>query len=106
MTPSKRDGNQLTGAAKLAYKPVGLVSGIVGGLVASQLFALVWKHVSDEPETPEPLSDEYSTREVLIAAALQGAIFGLVHTAVNRYGMKAFRRFLDKPRPPSDRLAA
>ena len=32
---------------------------------------------------------------VLIAATLQGAIFALITTAVNRYGIKAYRRFLN-----------
>ncbi|NMH90853.1 DUF4235 domain-containing protein [Pseudonocardia bannensis] len=91
----------MTGPLKIAYKPVGLLSGVVGGILASQVFALIWKQVSDEDETPAPLSEDYSTREVLFAAALQGAVFGLIKAAVDRYGMKWFRRFMDKPRPPS-----
>ncbi|WP_433559985.1 DUF4235 domain-containing protein [Pseudonocardia xinjiangensis] len=96
----KRDGNELTGLAKLAYKPIGLIFGMIGGLVAGQVFALVWKRLSNEDETPQPLSNDYSTREVLLAATLQGAIFGLIKTAVDRYGMKGVRRFLDAPRAP------
>jgi hypothetical protein len=69
-------------------------------LVAGKVFGIVWKKVSNEDETPQPLSDDYSTREVLLAATLQGAIFGLIKTAVDRYGMKGVRRFLDAPRPP------
>ena len=42
-----------------------------------------------------PLSEDYSTREVLIAATIQGAVFGLITTAVNRYGIKGFRKFLN-----------
>ena len=99
------DGNELTGLAKLAYKPIGLVFGMVGGLVAAKVFGLVWKKISNEDETPQPLSDDYSTREVLLAATLQGAIFGLIKTAVDRYGMKGVRRFLDTPRPPAHRRA-
>jgi|GEM_PF-587853 len=97
------DGQELSRLGKIAYKPFGLVLGLLGGLLASKVFALVWKRISDEDETPKPLSGEYSTREVLLAAALQGAIFGLIKTAVDRYGMKGVRRFLDAPRPPSAR---
>ena len=100
---SKGDGNELTGLAKIAYKPIGLVFGLLGGLLAGEVFGLVWKKISNEDETPQPLSDDYSTREVLLAATLQGAIFGLIKTAVDRYGMKGVRRFLDAPRPPSRR---
>ena len=86
---------ELTGVAKVAYKPFGYAFGILGGLLASKAFAVIWKKVSNEPETPAPLSEDYSTREVLIAATLQGAIFGLITTAVNRYGIKGFRKFLN-----------
>ena len=102
---NRRDGNELTGLAKLAYKPIGLFFGMVGGLLAGKVFGIIWKRISDEDETPQPLSDDYSTREVLLAATLQGAIFGLIKTAVDRYGMKGVRRFLDTPRPPARRRA-
>jgi hypothetical protein len=97
------DGNELTGLEKLAYKPIGLLFGLLGGLLAAKVFGTVWKRISNEDETPQPLSDDYSTREVLLAATLQGAIFGLIKTAVDRYGMKGVRRFLDTPRPPAHR---
>jgi hypothetical protein len=102
---NRRDGNELSGLAKLAYKPIGLFFGLIGGLLAGKVFGIVWKKISDEDETPQPLSDDYSTREVLLAATLQGAIFGLIKTAVDRYGMKGVRRFLDTPRPPARRRA-
>lgn len=98
---SKSDGNELSGLAKLAYKPFGIAFGLLGGLLASRVFGAIWKKVSKEDDTPQPLSDDYSTREVLIAATVQGAIFGLIKTAVDRYGMKGVRRFLDAPRPSS-----
>jgi uncharacterized protein DUF4235 len=102
---SRGDGNELTGLAKLGYKPIGLILGMVGGLLAGKVFGVIWKKISNEDETPQPLSDDYTTREVLLAATLQGAVFGLVKTAVDRYGMKGVRRFLDTPRPPAHRRA-
>jgi Protein of unknown function (DUF4235) len=102
----RRDGNELSGLGKLAYKPFGLALGLLGGLVAGKVFGVVWKRLSGEDETPQPLSDDYSTREVLLAAAVQGAIFGLIKTAIDRYGMKGVRRFLDAPLPPADRHPA
>ena len=86
---------ELTGLAKLAYKPFGMVFGIVGGLLAGKAFGLIWKNVARQGEAPAPLSEEYTTREVLIAATVQGAIFGLITTAVNRYGIKGYRKFLN-----------
>jgi Protein of unknown function (DUF4235) len=38
------------------------------------VFKKVWAAVSGEEEAPEATSAEYSTQEVLVAAAVQGAI--------------------------------
>jgi nitrate reductase gamma subunit len=90
-TPS----GELTRLGKLAYKPFGMVFGILGGLLASKVFGMIWKKLSNEDETPVPLSEDYTTREVLVAATIQGAVFGLITTAVNRYGIKGYRKFLN-----------
>ena len=95
--------NQLSPLGKIAYKPFGLAFGLLSGLLARKIFAVVWKKLSAEDETPPPLSDDYSTREVLVAAAVQGAIFGLIKAAVDRYGRKGVRRFLDAPPPAARR---
>ena len=87
--------SELTGLAKIIYKPFGTVFGILGGLLAGKVFGVIWKRLSHEDETPAPLSEDYTTREVLVAATLQGAVFGLITTAVNRYGIKGYRRFLN-----------
>jgi hypothetical protein len=100
-----KNSGELSGLAKLAYKPFGIAFGLLGGLLAGRVFGVIWKRISNEDDTPQPLSDDYSTREVLLAATIQGAIFGLIKTAVDRYGMKGVRRFLDAPRP-SQREAA
>ncbi|MGE3284791.1 MAG: DUF4235 domain-containing protein [Pseudonocardia sp.] len=93
------DGAELGTFGKIAYKPVGLTLGMIGGLVAGKVFGIIWKRISGEGEVPQPLSDDYSTREVLLAATIQGAVFGLVKTAIDRYGMKGVRRVLDAPPP-------
>jgi hypothetical protein len=81
-------------AAKVAYRPIGLVSSIAGGLVAGMVFKQVWKRVGDdEADAPSALQSEYSWREVLIAAAVQGAIYAVVKAAVDRGGARAFERW-------------
>jgi len=81
--------------AKIAYKPVGLVFSVLGGILASFLFGQLWKRISDEDDVPEATSEEYGTREVLVAAVLQGAVFGLVKAAVDRAGMKGVRKLAE-----------
>jgi hypothetical protein len=79
-------------AAKVAYKPVGLLTGMVAGAIAGMLFRQLWKRVSDEEEAPDPLQEEYPWREVVLAAAIQGAIFAVVRAIINRGGAEAFRK--------------
>jgi len=85
-------------AAMIAYKPVGMVFSILGGVLANIVFGQVWKRISDAPTPPNATDEDYTTREVLLAAVVQGALFGLVKSAVDRAGMRAVKRFVWKPR--------
>jgi len=88
----------VTKAAMIAYKPIGMVFSILGGVLANLVFGQVWKRISDAPTPPNATDEDYTTREVLLAAILQGALFGLVKSAVDRAGMRAVKRFVWKPR--------
>jgi hypothetical protein len=81
--------------ARILYRPVGLVSSIVGGLVASQIFKQVWKRATpgENADAPKPLESEYSMLEILAAAAVQGAIFAVVKAAIDRGGARIFQRW-------------
>ncbi|WP_203983251.1 DUF4235 domain-containing protein [Sphaerisporangium rufum] len=68
----------------MAYRSVGLLSGVVGGYLSSLVFKQVWKLVAGKDDTPEATSTEYGWGEVLVAAAVQGAIFGVVRAAIDR----------------------
>jgi hypothetical protein len=78
--------------AKALYAPFGILSGVLGGLIASTIFKQIWKRVSDEPDPPKARQSEYGWKELLPAAALQGAIFTVVKTAVDRGGAKGFQK--------------
>ncbi|HET6857298.1 MAG TPA: DUF4235 domain-containing protein [Streptomyces sp.] len=77
---------------KVLYKPVGMVFGIAGGLLAGAAFRRVWRAVAGEREAPEPMDQNRRWREVLPAAALEGATFAVVRAAVERGGATAVRR--------------
>jgi hypothetical protein len=78
--------------AKAIYAPFGILSGVLGGLIASTIFKQIWKQISDEPDPPKARQSEYGWKELLPAAALQGAIFTLVKTVVDRGGAKGFEK--------------
>ncbi|WP_327364154.1 MULTISPECIES: DUF4235 domain-containing protein [unclassified Streptomyces] len=79
-------------ASKVAYKPVGLALGAGAGLLAGAIFNEVWKLAGHEDEAPNATDEDRPWREILIAAAIQGAIFALVKAAVQRSGAVAVRR--------------
>ncbi|MEX1141118.1 MAG: DUF4235 domain-containing protein [Thermoleophilaceae bacterium] len=77
---------------KVVYAPFGILSGMLSGLLASTIFKQVWKRVSNEDDPPTPQQGEYGWREILAAAALQGAIFAVVKAVVTRGGARGFER--------------
>lgn len=76
----------------LVYKPVGLLAGMAGGLVAGAVFRQVWKTVAREDDAPGPTDRDRGWPEILAAAALQGAVFSTVRAAVGRGGAVTVRR--------------
>ena len=78
--------------AKLAYRPIGLVSGLVAGSLSGIVFKQIWKVVAKEEEAPSALQSEYRMREVVLAAAIQGAIFAATKAAVDRAGATGFKQ--------------
>jgi hypothetical protein len=91
MEPEK----QANKSAQLLYKPIGIVSSLIAGLVAGQIFQQVWKHAApgDQDTAPKPLESEYTMKEVLAAAAVQGMIFSLVKAVVRRGGARVVQKW-------------
>jgi hypothetical protein len=78
--------------AKVLYTPVSLLISVLGAIAAGTVFKQIWKRISNEEEAPKALEAEYGWREVLPAAALQGAVFALVKTVIQRGGARGFER--------------
>lgn len=80
-------------AAKLAYRPFGIATSVAGGLVAGVVFKRVWRAGRDADDPPKPLESEFGWKEMLLAAAVEGAIYAVVKAAIDRGGAKAFERW-------------
>ncbi len=82
-------------SAKLLYRPVGLTASIVAGVISGQIVKQVWKHATpgDNADAPQALQSEYSMRDIVLAAAVQGAVFAMVKAVVDRVGAQAFERW-------------
>ncbi|QIJ66146.1 DUF4235 domain-containing protein [Streptomyces sp. JB150] len=75
-----------------AYQPVGWLLGWSGGALAGLAFRKVWMAIRDEEDAPDALDPDRGWGEILLAAAVQGAIFAVVRSAVDRAGAKAIER--------------
>ena len=69
---------------KLLNRAIGLLVGIIGGMLARSVFKKVWQAVTGEDEAPTATDSRRGWREILLAAALQGAIFAVVQAALDR----------------------
>lgn len=82
-------------SAKILYRPLGITGSIVAGVISGRIFEQVWKRGTAGPgsDAPKALESEYRMREVVLAAALQGAIFAMVKATVDRGGARMFERW-------------
>ncbi|MFJ8748976.1 DUF4235 domain-containing protein [Streptomyces sp. NPDC102441] len=78
--------------SRIAYKPVGMALGAASGMLAGAAFKQTWKIIEGEGDAPDATDEHRSWQQILLAAALQGAIFAVVKAAVDRSGAVATRR--------------
>jgi hypothetical protein len=65
---------------QLVAKPIGMAAGAAGGAA----FRTIWRRVDAGREVPKAQDATRSWRAVLLAAALQGAVFAVIHAIVDR----------------------
>jgi hypothetical protein len=83
-------------AAKTMYKPLSIASSVLGGLIAGKIFTEIWQRINPDDEEPDPKDLSRSTREVFIAAAIQGLIVGVVRAGLARGQAKGFAALTDE----------
>jgi uncharacterized protein DUF4235 len=76
---------------KLFFAPFSIVFGIIAGLVGRKLFDQVWGLIDDE-EPPDGSVHRISWRKLIIATAIQGAIFRATKAAFDRWARTGFLR--------------
>ncbi|SDQ81803.1 DUF4235 domain-containing protein [Thermostaphylospora chromogena] len=76
----------------ILLKPLSLLFGVLGGVIASALFKRIWKMATGDDDAPHADDMDRTWREVLVAATVHGAVFGLVKAAVDRAGKQGVRR--------------
>jgi predicted metal-dependent enzyme (double-stranded beta helix superfamily) len=77
---------------KILYKPLSFGISAVGGILASVAFKQIWKRTTGREEAPSATDRHFSWQQVLLAAAAQGAVFGVVKAATDRAGAVGYRK--------------
>lgn len=76
---------------KIFFIPISLVGGLIGGFVGKKLFDQVWGLI-DEEEPPGREHRDVPWWKVVVALALEGAIFRVIRGVVDRGSRQAFYR--------------
>jgi hypothetical protein len=74
---------------KILFLPLSIVSGLIAGALGKKLFDGLWGVIDDE-EPPDSKHLEISWGKLLLAAAVQGAIFRAVKEATDHGARRAF----------------
>ena len=70
--------------AKLMYRLLSMLVSFGGGLLATAIFKKIWRLAPGMDEAPRSTDVSKGWAEVLTAAALQGAIFAVVTSTLER----------------------
>lgn len=83
----------MSGAAvRLAYKPVGLLLGAAASAASAVIFRQIWKRIGGGDSAPDVRDPTRDWAEVLLAAALEGAIYAVVRAALDRAATEGIAR--------------
>jgi hypothetical protein len=79
-------------AAKLLFTPLSIGGGLLAGLLGKKVFEQIWGLIDTE-EPPHPGHREISVPKMLIALAIEGAIFRVTKGALDHWARRSFERF-------------
>lgn len=74
---------------KFLFLPFSILGGLIAGFVGKKVFSQVWGLI-DEEEPPDSKHLEISWPKLIVAAAVQGAIFRAVKEATDHGTRRAF----------------
>jgi hypothetical protein len=77
--------------AKLLFIPISVAGGLIAGSISRKILDEIWALFDDE-EPPDSKHRDIDWGKLLIAAAIQGAIFRVMKEATDHYSRRAFAR--------------
>lgn len=70
----------------------GLALSTISAALAGIMFKQLWRLLAREQDAPQATDPERTWRQVLLAAALQGAVFAVVKASVERSAVQSGRK--------------
>jgi ABC-type methionine transport system permease subunit len=74
---------------RFLFVPFSIAAGVIAGFLSKKLFEAVWGVIDDE-EPPDSEHRDIDLKKLLLAEALQGAIFSATRKLVDWEARKAF----------------
>jgi uncharacterized protein DUF4235 len=93
--------------AKVLFVPFSVGAGLLAGFLGKKAFEQIWGLIDSE-EPPHPQHREISIPKMLIALAIEGAIFRLTKGAIDHWARRSFERFMgtwpgeEEPEPEAE----
>lgn len=75
--------------AKVLFIPVSVIGGLIAGFMSKKIFDQVWGLI-DKEEPPDSKYQDIAWGKLLLAGAIQGAIFRAVKEASDHASRRAF----------------
>lgn len=75
----------------LVFRPVGILTGILAGILGKKAFGLVWGLIDDE-DAPEPKYREIAIGKLIVALLIEGAIFAVLRGLAEHGARHGFAR--------------
>lgn len=77
---------------KLMYKVLAPLVGVLASLLAGAIFKKLWKFTPGPDEAPQATDERRGWWEILLAAALHGALLALIKAAFHRAAAEGVRQ--------------
>ena len=75
----------------LVFRPVGILTGLLAGIIGKKIFQLVWRLIDDE-DAPAAEYREIALGKLVVALLLEGAIFGVLRGLADHAARHGFAR--------------
>jgi hypothetical protein len=91
----------------LVFRPVGILTGLLAGIIGKKIFNIVWGLIDDE-DAPEPKHREIALGKLVLALLLEGAIFRALRGLADHGARHGFARLTgewpgqERPDPEED----